>query len=150
MYILDADILIRASNTFYRLNRVPQFWGWLQHQGIAGKVKIPLEQFEEIVAGRGDLVDWLKNDDVKLALLLDEEVDPSLVAEVTLKGYGDLDESEIEEIGRDPFLIAYGYAANDERIVITFENSAPSKKGRTERFPMYAEILVYSVAPCSN
>lgn len=135
IYLLDADTLIRAANTFYRLNRVPQFWDWLKHQGIMGNVKIPFEQFGEVIAGSGELVDWLKEEGSKIALLLNEEADPTLVAEVTLTGYGDLDESEIGEIGQDPFLISYGYAAKEERCVVTFENSAPSKKGKNRKIP---------------
>lgn len=135
IYLLDADTLIRADNTFYRLNRVPQFWDWLRYQGTLGNVKIPIEQFEEITVGTGELVHWLKDEETKEALLLDEEADPVLVAEVTLKGYGDLDESEIENVGRDPFLISYGYAETTKRCVVTFENSAPGKKGKNRKIP---------------
>lgn len=135
LYLLDADTLIRAASTFYRLKRVPQFWDWLQHQGSLGNVKIPVEQFEEIIAGKGDLVDWLKDQDVKAALLLDEEAEPKLVATVTLLGYGNLDENEIEKVGRDPFLISYGAGMKGERRVVTFENSAPGKKGKNRKIP---------------
>lgn len=135
IYLLDADTLIRAENTFYRLNRVPQFWEWLRHQGNLGNVKIPTEQFEEVTVGRGDLVDWLNDDETKNALLLGEEADPALVATVTLDGYGDLDEAGIENVGRDPFLISYAYAAKETRCVVTFENSAPSKIGKNRKIP---------------
>ncbi len=135
IYLLDADTLIRAANTFYRLKRVPPFWNWLRHQGALGSVKIPLEQFEEIIAGKGELVDWLKGEEAKAALLFDEEADPILVAEVTLRGYGDFDENDIEKVGRDPFLISYGYAGRGERCVVTFENSAPGKKGKNRKVP---------------
>ncbi len=41
-------------------------------------------------------------------LVLQEEADPEIVASVLAKGYApDLDETELEEVGRDPFLIAY-------------------------------------------
>lgn len=135
IYLFDADTLIRASNTFYRLKRVPQFWEWLRHQGVLGNVKIPTEQFEEIIVGKGELVDWLKMEETKAALLLSEEAMPPIVAEVTLKGYGNLDEGDIEKVGRDPFLISYAYAAKGERCVVTFENSAPGKKGKNRKIP---------------
>lgn len=72
---------------------------------------------------------------MKAALTFDEEADPALVAEVTLSGYGELDESGTEQVGRDPFLIAYAYAAKEQRCVVTFENSAPSKKGKNRKIP---------------
>lgn len=98
-------------------------------------MKIPIEQFEEIIAGKGDVVDWLKEQDVKMALLLDEEADPALVTEITIQGYGELDENEIEKVGRDPFLISYGFAAKGNRCVVTFENSTPGKKGKNRKIP---------------
>jgi len=118
------------------MKRFPIFWDWLLHNGAEGSIKIPIEQYEEVIAGNGDLVDWLKTEEVKDALLLDEEADPGLVAEVTIQGYAsDLDENELERIGRDPFLIAYGYAAVEERFVVTFENSSPSKKRANRKVP---------------
>ena len=136
IYLLDADTLIRADSTYYPLKRFPIFWEWLRHNGTAGFVKVPIEQYEEVVAGKGDLVDWLKDEETKEALLLDDEADPVLIAEVIEKGYAsDLDEAELEKVGRDPFLIAYGYAALDSRFVVTFEVSAPSKQRANRKVP---------------
>jgi hypothetical protein len=136
LYLLDADTLIRADNTYYPLRRFPVFWEWLRHNGAAGFVKIPLEQYEEVVVGKGELVEWFKDEETKAALLFDEEADPVLVTEVTEKGYApDLDDAELEEIGRDPFLIAYGYEATEERFVVTFEVSAPKKRRKNRKIP---------------
>jgi uncharacterized protein DUF4411 len=135
IYLLDADTLISADRLYYPLKRFPIFWEWLLHMGAAGSVKVPIEQFEEVTSGKGDLVDWLKVSDTKIALILQEEAAPAIVSEVIFNGYGDLDEHEIEKVGRDPFLISYGYAAKEERYVVTFENSSPSKKGKNRKIP---------------
>ncbi|MER2634013.1 MAG: DUF4411 family protein [Rhizobiaceae bacterium] len=141
IYLLDADSLIRADRTYYPIKRFPIFWDWLRHNAAANRVKIPFEQYEEIVAGKGELVEWLKNVETKAAILLDEEADPALVMEVTEKGYApDLDETEQEKVGRDPFLIAYAYAAIERRLVVTFEVSAPKKQRANRRFLMSAKI----------
>ena len=79
------------------------------------------------------VVDWLK--DAKAALLFDEEADPKLVGEVTLYGYGELDEIGLEKVGRDPFLISYGYADKTGRTIVTLEVSAPSKRGANRKIP---------------
>ena len=127
LYLLDAD---------YPLKRFQVFWDWLRHNGAAGLVKIPLEQYDEVVVGKGELVDWLQDENTKAALLFDEKADPALVTEVTEKGYAiDLDEAEQEKIGRDPFLIAYTYAAPEERLVVTFEVSAPKKQRANRKIP---------------
>ncbi|MGA7218513.1 MAG: DUF4411 family protein, partial [Candidatus Sulfotelmatobacter sp.] len=51
LYLLDANILITAANTYYSISRVPEFWSWLQHQGASGQIKIPLEMYEEVLEG---------------------------------------------------------------------------------------------------
>lgn len=136
VFLLDADTLIRADSTYYPLQRFPIFWDWLRFKGAAGLIKVPIEQYEEVVAGRGELVDWLQVEDTKAALLFQEEADPAIVAAVTMDGYAaDLDEAEQEKVGRDPFLIAYGYADPDGRIVVSFETSAPSKQRGNRKIP---------------
>ena len=58
LYLLDANVLITASNSYYPLDQVPEFWSWLQHQAQLGTVKVPIEIMEEILAGfkKGDLL----------------------------------------------------------------------------------------------
>ena len=66
---------------------------------------------------------------------LDESVDAALVQLVVTQGYApDLKDDEIEEIGRDPFLIAYAMV-NKERCVVTTEVSSPSKKRQNRKIP---------------
>jgi len=138
LYLLDANVLITANSTYYPIDQVPEFWGWIQHQGEAGQVKIPLEIMEEIQAGRKDkdpLLDWIKDTKIQKALLFDESVKPELVQRVVTKGYAsDLSDEEIEKLGRDPFLIAYGLAQQG-RCVVTTEVSRPSKKRHNRKIP---------------
>ena len=136
LYLLDADTLIRADNTYYSLQRFPVFWEWLRYVGAEGDVKIPLEQYEEVVAGNGSLVDWLCDDEIKAALLLGEDADAKLVAQVITSGYApDLTDAELETVGRDPFLIAYGCADPANRCIVSFENSSPRKQRANRKVP---------------
>jgi hypothetical protein len=50
-------------------------------------------------------------------------------------GYGDLDENGLEKLGRDPFLISYGYADKGQRTIVTFEVSAPKKQAANRKIP---------------
>jgi hypothetical protein len=78
---------------------------------------------------------WLQDDENKNALLLDEKVDPGLVQKVIAEGYApDLTDDEVDQIGRDPFLIAYGLAA-EGRCVVTVETSAPKKLRQNRKVP---------------
>jgi Domain of unknown function (DUF4411) len=141
LYLLDADTLITGDRKAYPLRRFPIFWEWLRYQGAAGNVKVPVEQFEEVTSGRGDLVDWLLVEETKNALLFDQDADPALVAEVTLHGYGNLDEDEIELVGRDPFLISYAVAARGNRTVVSFEVSAPGRQRARRKIPDVCRTL---------
>ncbi|HHK3702827.1 DUF4411 family protein [Pseudomonas aeruginosa] len=135
--MLDANTLISSQGVYYPQAMVPELWSWLLYQGQIGRVKMPYEIYEEVLAGKDDpLTQWLKKDDVKGALLLSEEVDPATLIEVTHNGYApDLNEDEIAFIGRDPFLIAYGKAGRAERCVVTLEASKPSTKRQNRRVP---------------
>jgi hypothetical protein len=137
LYLLDANVLITANNQYYPMDQVPEFWEWLQYQGRSGRVKIPAEVMDEIEVGRkGDLLlDWVKQGGVKSDLLFAEGVNVALVQRAVYEGYGaDLTDTEIEELGRDPFLVAYGLAAS-ERCVVTTEISKPSAKRQNRRVP---------------
>jgi hypothetical protein len=147
LYLLDADTLITGDHLAYPLRRFPIFWEWLRHQGSLGSVKIPTEQYEEITGGRGELVDWLRVDEHRVALLLAEEADLNTVARVTLDGYGDLNENEIEQVGRDPFLISYGLVDLGERTVVSFEVSAPAKLRANRKVP---DVCRHFGVPCCN
>lgn len=138
LYLLDANILITAANTYYDLGRVPEFWSWMQHQGASGKIKIPLEMYEEVLEGRkeGDpLLDWVKNDTNRTSLLFDEKCDPDRVRRVVRDGYAkDLTDDEVEKLGRDPFLISYGLD-DGNRCIVTTEVSKPSKIRHNRHVP---------------
>ena len=138
LYLLDANVLITAHNTYYAIDQVPEFWEWIAHQGASGRIKMPLEIIEEVKAGSKEndlLVEWIQNDGNHDALLLNEDVDPTLVQHVVNNGYAnDLTDDEIEQLGRDPFLVAYAMGG-DGRCVVTTEVSKSSNRRQNRRVP---------------
>lgn len=152
LYLPDASVLITANNLYYPIDRVPEYWEWLAFMGTLGQVKMPFEIFEEVKEGPDDaekdlLFAWLREDDNKKALLLDEVVDSALVQRVTVEGYApDLTDDEVEQIGRDAFLIAYGLAAKD-RCVVTVETPAPKKQRQNRKVPDVCRAM--GVACCN-
>ncbi|MGR3908362.1 DUF4411 family protein [Burkholderia sp. SR8] len=141
LYLLDANVLITANRDYYSMEMVPVFWDWLLHMAELGHVKMPIETLDEVRDGGGKakkdaLVTWLNRADVYETLVLQEEADPQIVASVLAKGYApDLDETELEEVGRDPFLIAYAVTDPGHRVVVSIEVSAPAKKRANRRVP---------------
>lgn len=152
LYLPDANVLITANNLYYPIDRVPEYWEWLAYMGALGRVKMPFEIFEEVKEGPDDaekdlLFAWLREDANRKALLLDEQVKPALVQKVIVEGYAaDLTDDEIEQIGRDPFLIAYGLADKD-RCVVTVETSAPKKERQNRKVP---DVCRSMMVDCCN
>ncbi len=136
IYLLDANVLIDANRDYYPIDRVPEFWDWLANCGTNGHVKIPIEFYEEIKSGNDNLAEWIKQDEIKEALLLDEEAEVTVVADVINNGYApDLTDDEVEKIGRDPFLVAYALHQSEERCVVTTEVSKPSRQRANRHLP---------------
>lgn len=136
LYLLDANVLITAHNSYYDIDRVPEFWEWLAHVCGEEHAKVPLELYEEITGGNDALADWAKEDENRSALLLEEAVNSELASRVVEQGYApDLTDDEIEKIGRDPFLIAYALVASDQRCVVTTEVSKPSRIRANRHIP---------------
>jgi hypothetical protein len=134
LYLLDANVLIRAHEDYYGLEQVPQFWQWLLGVADAGQVRMPFEVHDEIAVANGPLPDWICDAAVKKSLILDEEVDPDLFDRV-MRCYGaNLSDSDLEKIGGDPFLVAYALVSPD-RVVVTKEVSKPSKQGANRKIP---------------
>ncbi|MCJ7601436.1 MAG: DUF4411 family protein [Desulfobulbaceae bacterium] len=128
--------MIDSNRDYYPLSRVPEFWDWLIYHGTNGNIKIPIEVYEEIKEGNDLLADWIKKDEVKTALLLDEEAEVSVVSNIIDKGYApDLTDDEVEKIGRDPFLVAYALHQSENRSVVSTEVSKPSKVRANRKLP---------------
>ncbi len=140
LYLLDACVLIDANRDYYPIERVPEFWDWMLEMGRLGRIKIPLEFYEEVIFPRPQkdkedpLVEWLKT--YNETLVLDEEASVELVARVTEQGYAsDLTDEEVVKMGRDPFLVAYALVDIQERSVVTTENSRPSRRRANRKLP---------------
>lgn len=139
LYLLDANVLITAHNTYYPVDGVPEFWAWLLHVAQRDQVKMPAETFGEVRRGsRGadPLYLWTGLPETRKTLLLVERAQPALVQAVLDRGYGAyMDAQEIEQVGLDPFLIAYALAAPADRCVVTTEASRPSRKRANRHVP---------------
>lgn len=115
---------------------------------------MPLEVFEEVMEGTGDtekdrLLGWLKEEGVKEALLLPEAADIQLVQTVLTRAYApDLDDVEIEAIGRDPFLIASCLASPRDRTVVSNEVTKRTQTRSKRRIPDACSDL--GVACCNT
>lgn len=141
LYLLDANVLIRAHGDYYPIDRVPPFWEWLTEEGTNGHVKIPFEIYDEIASGNDLLAQWIAEKDARDALVLDEEVDGDIFNQVLDQAYApDLTDTELVEAGRDPFLVAYA-RMGEERCIVTKEVSKPSKLRGRRKVPDACNIF---------
>lgn len=136
LYLLDANVLISAHELHYPLGRIPQFWDWMLFIADAGTIKLPVEIFNEIAISKGELKDWLTTPDHAKKLKLNGQVDGALLQNVITKGYAsDLTDSELEQIGQDPFLVAYAIPYGPNATVVTREVSSPKKQRQNRKVP---------------
>ena len=146
LYLLDANVLIDANRDYYPIGRVPEFWDWLTHQGHEGRVKVPIEIYEEFKTSKDDLGEWSRQPAFSEHLLLNEEATPALVARIVAEGYApDLTDEEIIKIGRDPFLISYALAELGHRTVVTTETSRTAKQRANRKIPDVCTTLGIAV-----
>ncbi|MCG7598418.1 DUF4411 family protein [Halomonas sp. McH1-25] len=137
LFLLDANVIIHAHDLYYHMDRVPEFWDWIEFHAANGSIAMPYETHDEIKGGaNAQHVQWARRRDVRDRLVLDEEFDPVLLNRVIQKGYApDLNEVELEKIAMDPFLVAYGLRDPANRIVVSNEVSKPSKKRANRKVP---------------
>lgn len=140
LYLLDANVLITAQNQYYSIDMVPEFWDWLLHMARQGVIKMPIETFDEVREGaktRKDALSiWISDDAVTETLVLKEDVDIDVVQAVLANAYADdLDDTEIEQIGEDPFLIAHACKDVQARCVVSNENSKPKSTRANRKVP---------------
>ncbi len=127
LYLLDANVIIHAHDYYYNMDRVPEFWSWVLHHAANGSLKMPYETMDEVKGGEeAQHAQWLRKAEVRDRLLLDEEFDSGLVADIVDNSYApDLTDVEVEKIGADPFLISYAMVDPSNRVVISNEHSRP-------------------------
>lgn len=58
LFIIDANVLLEAANTYYSFDRVPGFWEWLASATRAGQVRSVSLVADEIVYP-DELVEWV-------------------------------------------------------------------------------------------
>jgi hypothetical protein len=135
LYVLDANVLIRAHADYYPIDRIGPFWEWLLAMAQANRVKVPREIYDEVARSPDILGQWLRQAAVREAIILAEPTNGALVAEVLAKGYApDINDIEMETIGRDPFLVAAAMGAGD-RVVVSREVSSPKKQRANRKVP---------------
>ncbi|MBG0801259.1 DUF4411 family protein [Methylocystis sp. H4A] len=130
-YLLDANVLIRANAEYYPLDRLPRFWMWLLAEASDGRIKMPFEIHDEVASGSDALAEWIGRRDIRDALVLDAEVDDRLFNRVLDEAYApDLTDTELEEAGRDPFLVAYAMREPGWTVVTKEVSKMTQTRGR--------------------
>ncbi len=135
LYLIDANIPIRAHADYYPIDRIAPFWEWLLAQAAADRVKMPREIYGEVAKSPDLLGQWLRRPEVREAIILPEATDMATVQTVISQGYApNLDDIELLSLTRDPFLVAAALGGPD-RIVATREVSKLTQKRAKRKIP---------------
>lgn len=131
MYLLDASVVIQASEAYYPLDRVPEYWYWLSEEAKKGNIKIPEEILGEISPKDPLLNAWLKSN--KEDLRLGDTSYQAKVQDIVDLYAPDLNEAEVENLGKDPFLVAAAMQLG--AVVVTKEVSKPTRTRGNRHLP---------------
>lgn len=86
---------------------------------------------------------WISSSNLKAALLLGEEPDRNAVQKVLDDGYQvqdpKFDDNELQKIGRDAFLVAYGFVAKENRVIVTRAVSKRTRRLGASKLPDVCE-----------
>jgi hypothetical protein len=85
LYLLDANVLIRAHADYSATDRIKPFWEWLLGIAQADRAKLPREIYDEVAESPDLLGQW--RPDVREAIILAEPTDMATVQLVISQGY---------------------------------------------------------------
>lgn len=60
MYLIDANVLINAKNTYYPFGLVPGFWSWVEQQAHEGRLYSIVQVKAELNKGDDQLAKWIR------------------------------------------------------------------------------------------
>lgn len=133
MFLLDSNVLINASRTYYAPDIAPTFWEWLEAQHTAGAIASIARVKKEIDDGReGHLRTWAASLPRTFWIAPDDQTGPSASRHTAWVMHPDRLYSAAareEFLGiADYLLVAQAHALGAE--VVTFELPAPNSRRR--------------------
>jgi hypothetical protein len=135
LYLMDANVPIRAHGDYYPIDRIAPFWEWLLAQAEADRVKMPRQIYDEVAKSPDLLGQWLRRTEVRKAIILAEATNMAVVQTVISQGYApDLDDIELLSLTRDPFLVAAALGGPG-RVVATREVSKRTQLRAKRKVP---------------
>lgn len=135
IYLLDANVFIEAKNRYYSFQIAPGFWAWLEQHMEEGDVITVLPVHEELMRGKDELSDWIK-DKKEFCLPVDDEFTQEAFAHIAAWTMDQDFRQEARDdflAGADPWLIGKAIAMTEiteDATVVThevFNNDARKK-----------------------
>jgi hypothetical protein len=133
VYLLDADVFIRAKNLHYGLDFCPVFWAWLVENNASGTVFSVEKVGDEVQAVADELSEWAEARGTGFFLRPDASAFPALAAVSAWAAGQRYEPSAVSTFLQvaDYYLVAQAYAAG--HTVVTHE--VPSASTRRIKIP---------------
>lgn len=127
-YLLDADVLISASNKHYSFDFCPAFWDWLIESNRDGQVYSIEKVYDEIIGKGDELTDWVKQRDTGFFLKPDQNVLSALSRVSNWASAQDYYQAAVHIFlsAADCYLVAHALAHG--HTVVTHEQPADSRR----------------------
>ncbi len=139
VYCLDANVLIKAWESYYSPNVCPTYWDVLDGLGAQGQLFVPSWVAEEIHRTDDDLSKWLKKSRVKVRSVT-EEVGIKL-KEIYAKDpkHQLLVDNTKQRSRADPWLIAHAMAEN--ACVVSKEEKPTAVNNKRVKIPHVCDAM---------
>ncbi len=139
VYCLDANVLIKAWESYYAPNVCPTYWDVLDELGAQGQLFVPSWVAEEIHRTDDDLSNWLKKSRVKVRNVT-EEVGLKL-KEIYAKDpkHQLLVDNTKQRSLADPWLIAHAMAEN--ACVVSKEEKPTAANNKRVKIPHVCDAM---------
>lgn len=132
-YLIDADVLIRASTVHYGLDFCPAFWDWLAAENAAKRLFSIEKVKDEVMAVDDELSKWAEEQDAGFFVRPDAAMFPALEEVANWARAQRYDSSAVTAFLQkaDYYLVAQARAG--EHTVVTHE--VPSASTRKIKIP---------------
>ena len=138
-FFFDTNILFTSRNLDFPMATNQEFWNWLVSLGEDGTVKIPEEVYKEITYGDDDISRWAKDNKDAFWVSSLEAVHSIQTVLNTYKR--NMDETTIERLKADPWVIAHAHSMPQAATVVTYEKPRNRDNPLKKKIPNVCEEL---------
>lgn len=133
MFLLDANVFITPSRTYYGVDLVPSYWEWLEDGFSKADIASIESVKDELLQGNDWLANWVNEPKISAAWLAPGKDAADYVEQLmewAMDEHSGFSSSAIDEFADSADLMLIAQAAEGDHTIVTFEESNPRSRRR--------------------